>query len=123
MFFSNTKLALGFATRDPRPITNQLHIFTITEHRYIQSSLDVVLCLPLHIHDGVENVLKHVLFYVHDVKVMAEEIGLPIRKLPKNTSFYPIIGHTKIKKLLLIGLKTKQNVIVLRQHVIQFFTQ
>ena len=53
---------------------------------YIHSSLDVVLCLPLHIHDGVENVLKHVLFYVHDVKVMAEHIALPIRKLQIDTS-------------------------------------
>jgi len=73
----------------------------ITEQSYIQSSLDVVLCLPLHIHDGVENVLKHVLFYVHDVKVMVEEIGLPIRKLPKNTSLYPIVGQTKTRNLLL----------------------
>jgi hypothetical protein len=73
----------------------------ITEQSYIQSSLDVVLCLPLHIHDGVENVLKHVLFYVHDVKVMLEEIGLPIRKLPKNTSLYPIVGQTKTRNLLL----------------------
>jgi len=38
---------------------------------------------------------------VHDVKVMAEEIGLPIRKLPKNTSLYPIMGKTKTRKLLL----------------------
>jgi hypothetical protein len=73
----------------------------ITEQSYIQSSLDVVLCLPLHIHDGVENVLKHVFFYVHDVKVMLEEIGLPIRKLPKNTSLYPIVGQTKTRNLLL----------------------
>jgi hypothetical protein len=73
----------------------------VTEQSYIQSSLDVVLFLPLHIHDGVENVLKHILFYVHDVKVMAEEIGLPIRKLPKDTSLYPIVGQTKTKKLLL----------------------
>jgi len=29
---------------------------------------------------------------VHDVKVMAEEIGLPIRKLLKDTSLYPIMG-------------------------------
>ena len=55
-------------------------------------SNNVVLCLPLHIHDGVENVLKYVLFYVHDVKVMTEEIGLPIRKLPKDTLIYPIVG-------------------------------
>jgi len=37
---------------------------------------------------------------VHDVKVMKEEIGLPIRKLPKDTSLYPIMGQTKIRKLL-----------------------
>jgi len=29
---------------------------------------------------------------VHDVKVMAEEIGLPIRKLLKDTLLYPIVG-------------------------------
>ena len=56
---------------------------------------------PLHIHDGIENVLKHVLFYVHDVKVMAEKIGLPIRKLPKDTLLYPIMDETKNRKLLL----------------------
>ena len=70
-------------------------------------------CLPLHIHDGVENVLKHVLFNVHDVKVMAEQIGLPIRKLPKDTSLYLIMGQTKTRKLLLTKLKVKHNVTVL----------
>ena len=54
-----------------------------------------VLCLPLHIYDDVENFLKYVLFYVHDVNVMAEEIGLPIRKLPKDTSLYLIMSQTK----------------------------
>jgi hypothetical protein len=29
---------------------------------------------------------------VHDVKVMAEKIGLPIRKLLKDTSLHPIMG-------------------------------
>jgi hypothetical protein len=32
---------------------------------------------------------------------MAEEIGLSIRKLPKNISLYPIMGQTKTRKLLL----------------------
>jgi hypothetical protein len=36
---------------------------------------------------------------VHDVKVMAENIGLSIRKLPKDTSLYPIMGQTKTRKL------------------------
>jgi hypothetical protein len=40
-------------------------------------------------------------FDMHDVKVMAEQIGLPIRKLPKDTSLYPIMGQTKTRKLLL----------------------
>jgi hypothetical protein len=79
----------------------------------IHSSLDVVFCLPLHVHDCVENVFKHIFFYVLDVKVMAEEIGLPIRKLLENTSFYPVMGQTKTKKLLLTGLETKHNVTVL----------
>jgi len=48
-----------------------------------------------------------------DVKVMAEEIGLRIKKLPKNTSLYPVVGQTKTKKLLLTELKTKHNVTVL----------
>jgi hypothetical protein len=32
---------------------------------------------------------------------MAEEIGIPIRKLSKDTSLYPIMGQTKTRKLLL----------------------
>jgi len=32
---------------------------------------------------------------------MVEQIGLPIRKLPKDTSLYPIIGQTKTRKLSL----------------------
>jgi hypothetical protein len=50
---------------------------------------------------------------VHDVKVMAEEIGLPIRKLLENASLYPVVDQTKTRKLLLTRLKTKHNVIVL----------
>jgi hypothetical protein len=38
---------------------------------------------------------------VLDIKVRAEEIDLPIRKLSKNTSLYPIMGQTKTIKLLL----------------------
>jgi len=38
---------------------------------------------------------------VHDVKVMVEKIGLPIRKLLKDTLLHPIIGQTKTRKLLL----------------------
>jgi hypothetical protein len=60
---------------------------------------------------------------VHDVKVMAEEISLPIRKLPENTSLYLVVGQTKTRKLLLTGLETKHNVTILRHHVIQFFTR
>jgi hypothetical protein len=54
---------------------------------------------------------------------MAEEIGLPIRKLLENTSLYPIVGQTETKKHLLTELETKHNVTVLRHHVMQFFTE
>jgi hypothetical protein len=41
---------------------------------------------------------------------MVEEIGLPIRKLLENTLIYPVIGQTKTRKLLLVGLETKHNI-------------
>jgi hypothetical protein len=50
---------------------------------------------------------------MHDIQIIAEKINLSIKKLPKNTSLYPIIGHIKTKKLLLTGLKTKHNALVL----------
>jgi hypothetical protein len=85
----------------------------VTKQGYIHSSFDVILCLPLHIHNHFENVPKHVLFCVHNIKVMTEKIGLPIRKLLENTLFYPIMGQIKTKKFLLARLKTKHNVIIL----------
>jgi hypothetical protein len=94
----------------------------VTKQNYIYSSIDVVIYLPLHVYNRIENVLKHFLFYVHGINVMAEKIVLPIRKLSENTLFYPIMGQTKNIKLLLTELKTKHNVIVPRHHVIQFFT-
>jgi len=108
---------------DPWPIKRQLHIFTVTKQQYIHSSLDIVFCLLLHVHDHIENVLKHVLFYVHEVKVMVEKIGLPIRKLLENTLFYLVVGQTKTRKLLLTGLETKHNVTILWHHIMQFFTR
>ena len=62
-------------------------------------------------------------FYVYEVKVMVEEIDLPIRKLLENTSLYPIVGQTKTRKLLLTGLETKHNITVLWHHIMQFFTR
>jgi hypothetical protein len=49
---------------------------------------------------------------VHVVKVVAEEIGLPIRKLLENTSLYPVVGQTKTIKFLFTGLETKYNATV-----------
>jgi len=89
---------------------------------YLSITVSIVLCLPLHIYNYVENVIKYVLFYMHDIKVMVEKIDLSIKKLPENTLFYLIVGQTKTMKLLLTGLKTKHNITVLRHHVIQFFT-
>jgi len=89
---------------------------------YLSITVSIVLCLPLHVHNCVENVIKYVLFYMYDIKVMVEKIDLSIKKLLENILFYLIVGQTKIRKLLLTGLKTKHNIIVLRHHVIQFFT-
>jgi hypothetical protein len=50
---------------------------------------------------------------MHDIQIMAEEISLSTRKFPKNTWRYPIMVHNKIRKLLLIGLKTKYNALIL----------
>jgi hypothetical protein len=50
-------------------------------------------------------------------------ISLSIRKLQKNTLLYPIIGRTKTRKLVLTIMKIKYNALVLRDHIIQFFTR
>jgi hypothetical protein len=55
----------------------------VTKERYIYSFLDVVICLSFHVNNRVENIFKHVLFNVHDIKVMTEEIGLSIRKFSR----------------------------------------
>ena len=116
-FFSNTKLALDFATHDPSQ-TN--HIFTVTKQRYIQSSLDVVLCLPLHIHDGVENVLKHVIFNVHDVKVMAKEDWSSNKKAPKRYFVLPNYGSNQNQRTsaYLIGDQTQCHRTLIQHHAI-----
>jgi DNA modification methylase len=79
----------------------------MTKQSYNHSSLNVVICIPFHVHDRIENILEHVSFYVHDFNIMAEEIGFPIRKLLENTSLYPIMGKTKTSKLLLTKLEIK----------------
>jgi hypothetical protein len=66
----------------------------VTKQSYIHSSFDVVICLPLHVHNRVDNVLKYILVYVHNIKVMEEKIDLPIKKLLENTSINPIVGQT-----------------------------
>jgi hypothetical protein len=55
----------------------------------IQKSTAAVESFPalIYFFYVYKNVFKHILFYMHDVKVMSEKIGLPIRKLPENTSF------------------------------------
>jgi len=44
---------------------------------------------------------------------MADDISLPIKNILKNTLLYLIIDHTKIRKLLLIKMKTKYNALIL----------
>ena len=84
---------------------------------YNYYSLYIVICLSFHVHNRVKNIFKHVLFNVHDIKIMTKEISLPIRKLSKNTLLYPIMVHTKTMKLMFTGLKT-HNAIVQRHHII-----
>jgi hypothetical protein len=86
----------------------------VTKQSYIYYSFHVVLYFLFYIHHRIKNVFKHVLFNMHDIKIMAEEISLLIRKLSKNTLFYQIMGHTKTRKLLLARLKIKHIIIILR---------
>jgi hypothetical protein len=60
---------------------------------------------------------------MHDIKIIADEISLLIRKLLENTSPSRIIGRTKTRKLLLTRMRAKHNIIVLQYHIIQFFTR
>jgi hypothetical protein len=53
----------------------------VTKQSYIPFNLDVVLFLPLHAHNHVENILEQ----GYDRKDWSS-----IRKLPENTSLYPI---------------------------------
>jgi hypothetical protein len=93
---------------------NYIYIYIYHNDRqcYIHYIFNVVICLPFHIYEGVENILKHVLFYMYDAKVMAEKIDLPIRKLPQNNLLYLVVGQTKTRKLLLTRLETKHNAIL-----------
>ena len=113
-FFSKVKFALGFATFDPL----KTNFISILKQHYIHFSFDVVLYLSHHVHDRVKNISKHILFYVHDIKVMVEELGLSIRKLLETTSFYLVMSQTNTRKLLLNELETKHNVTILWHHVI-----
>ena len=50
---------------------------------------------------------------MHEIKIMAEEVGFSINKLSENIVIYLIMDHIKTIKLLLTNLKSKYNVIVL----------
>jgi hypothetical protein len=50
---------------------------------------------------------------MYDVKVMAKENGLTIRKLLENASLYPVVSQTKTREVLFTRLETKHNVTVL----------
>ena len=112
----------SFELCDPWPIINKPHILTVPKQKYIHYSLYVFICLAFHIHHRVNNVFIHILFDMYDIQIKTEEISFLVRKLLKNTSFNPIIGHTKIIKFLLTELKTKYNTPVPWDHIIQFFT-
>jgi hypothetical protein len=50
---------------------------------------------------------------VHDVKVMAKEIGFPIRKLPENNSLCPSYGSNQNRKTSAYQIENKHNVVIL----------
>jgi hypothetical protein len=50
---------------------------------YIYSSNHVIICLSFHMHHHDKNIFKHVLFDLHDIQIMEEDIIIPMRKLPK----------------------------------------
>jgi hypothetical protein len=85
----------------------------MTRQHYIHSSLGVILCLPLHVHDHVENVPKHVFFYVHDVKVMAEEIGLPKKESPRKYFALSSCGSNQNQETSTYRIGNKHNVNIL----------
>jgi hypothetical protein len=44
---------------------------------------------------------------MYDIHHIVDAISLLIRKLLKNTLFYPIMGHTKTRKVFLLEWKSK----------------
>jgi hypothetical protein len=54
---------------------------------------------------------------------MVDDINVSIRKILKYTPLYPIVGHTKTRKLLLTRMRTKYNALILRDYIVQFFTR
>jgi len=114
------ELESGFKLYDTYPIIKQLYVVIVLKQSYIDSSIYIVLFF--YIYDHVKNIFKHILLDMHDIQIITDEISLPIRKLLKNTLFYPIIVHTKTRKVL-TRLKTKYNVLMLWVYIIQFFTR
>jgi len=100
----------------------------VTKERYIHSSFYVVFCPLFHVHHHGKNIFNNVYIHTHThththMTSKLYGISLSIRKLQKNTLLYPIIGRTKTRKLVLTIMKIKYNALVLRDHIIQFFTR
>jgi hypothetical protein len=60
------------------------------------------VCVPRNVHDSALD-LQALQIILHDAGVIAiaEKIGLPTRKLQKDTSLHLVMGQTKTRKLLL----------------------
>lgn len=97
----------------------QTSYFYNNKTKLYHSCFDVVLGVSIHVHNCVENALKHVLFYLHDIKVMEDKIGFPMRNLLENTLLYAIMGPNKTKNLLFTRLKIIYYVTILRRQMIQ----
>lgn len=70
----------------------------------------ITFLLSFIFHSMFITMLK--IFQTH-CQILTEDISFPIKKLIENTLLYIIIDHTKTRKFLLTGLKTKYNILIL----------
>jgi hypothetical protein len=96
-FFSsdvNEEYAFGTDTLPvPAPCTKSSDLWQYTSRSLRAFKLSFVF---LHIHYGIENVVKYILLVVHDIYIVRhQQCGL-IRKVPGDATFCPVVTHPSI---------------------------
>ena len=66
-----------------------MQFWTYTKFTQIVSSLDVILCFTWHTQQSVENVIKNILLYVHNIQIMSNHVSFPIWKIPEYAPLLP----------------------------------